>query len=115
MSILVEFLDDLRKAGKTYPAQQEAVIYQHLAANAISQREFIAAEKFLAASMRNIQSGQYMERTYTFRIYLLYLCKRENEAMQVAEQYINSDPQQKQIREKRIQKYWKWLAKTIPQ
>jgi hypothetical protein len=86
----------------------------HLAAAAVSQKEYLVAEKYYHL-IGAVVEGFHKERTFYLRMYLLYLGGQKERASNVKDEYVAYTSKWKSggaERRANLERYWSWLAET---
>jgi hypothetical protein len=99
--------------NKPQPSFDTPEVYDHLAAGAARERDYLLAEEYLGlAADRLGHENPLDEYLYyaVFRMYLLSVAGQKERALVVGEKYIALQEEGKDKRRKQIEQYWNWIA-----
>ncbi|MDY6990210.1 MAG: fused MFS/spermidine synthase [Thermodesulfobacteriota bacterium] len=88
-------------------------VYDHLAAGAAQERDYVMAEKYLGLAADRLEpENPLAEHLYyaVFRMYLLSVAGDKERAIEVGGKYIALKEEDKENRRKQIEQYWKWIV-----
>ena len=85
-------------------------LFYHFAARAAQKRDYLTTADILAGNAKT-KPDQYLFNNTLFRVYLLFISGKKDDAWRVVQEYINQ-PEKQQLKEKQIMKVWNWLNKN---